>query len=233
MATATVLSDKQLEADLDQELQRFETVQKKLDQDTHKLQTARAERTRIVAAIPHGRADESEVPKIEAEIHRFEVLVEGNAPILTQHRARIDELRTEIHRRQTEADKAQHEKQFAEHEGKMIALALAIREKLTRLVTEDLREFEELRGACMTNFPDLGGRDAATKALKILFDPPRPSERLRPPEVHLARLDAAGWVPFGVATVDRPVSQGGGFRVVPGAPLNLTVVSMRPKTLGS
>jgi len=230
MVTATTaLSDKQLEAELQQELQRFETVQKKLDQDNQKLQAARAERTRIVQAIPHGRAQESDVPKIEAEIRRLEVLIEGNTPILAQHRGQIDELRTEIHRRQAVAAKVARERQFAEMNEKMTALALKIREKLTRLVTEDLREFEELRGACVISFPDLGGRDAFARALEILFKPAHPSEALRNPEVHLAQLEATDWVPFGYAVMDSSVFEGNGFRVGPGAPLRLTVVSMRPK----
>lgn len=228
MATATAISDKQLEAELQQELQRFETVQKKLDQDKQKLQAARVERTRLVSAIPHGRADERDVPKIETEIRRFEVLIEGNTPVLAQHRAHIDELRTEVHRRQGEAAKVAHEKQFAELNEKMTALALKIREKLTQLVTEDLREFEELRGTCVTTFRE-SGRDAAANALKILSHPARFSEAVRNPEVHLAQLDAAGWVPFGYYVMDRPVSQGG-IRVAPGPPLQFSIISMRPKT---
>ena len=235
MATATAVSDKQLELELQQELHKFETVQKKIEGDKEKLRAANTEKARLVAGVGHGTAKESEVVRVEEQIHAITIRLEGSAPILQQHSAHIDELRTEIHRRQAAAAKAAREKQFAELDGKMIARALRIREKLTQLSTEDLRELEELRGACMTDFPDLGGREVAARALEILFKPSLPSEALRNPEVHLAQLEAAGWVPFGYAAMDPSSTalQGSRYRVALASPLRFSIVSMRPKTPGS
>lgn len=75
-------------------------VQKKLDQDNQKLQGAHAERTRLVAAVGYGNAKESDVTHAEEQIHNITIRIEGLAPILTQHRARIDELQSEIRRRE-------------------------------------------------------------------------------------------------------------------------------------
>jgi len=231
--TVAALSDERLESELKQLATEALTVRGKINADTQKLDAARAERSRIVNGIATGTVKESEGPRIEAAIRQLEILLEGNSGVLAANRAKSEELSKELYRRQAEANKAAHEKRFAELNEKMTALALRIREKLTRLVTEDLREFEELRGVCVTGFPDLSGRDASVKALEILFKPSHPSEALRNPEVHLAQLDAAGWVPFGYQVMDRPVSLGGGFNVFPGPPLRLSIVSMRPKTPGS
>lgn len=195
MATATALSIQQLEAELQQELQRFEAVQKKLDQDNQKLQAAKDQRAHFVAAIRDGRASDSDVVKAEAEIHRIEILIEsqGNASILAKHRAHIDELRTEINRRQDVAAKAAREKEFADLKEHGAALAKKIQDLLVQLCTEDLPAFDAVRRRLAFEFADLDGYATAVSLAELLIKHPGPSEKLRSPEVHLARLEASGF----------------------------------------
>lgn len=195
MATATILptDTKDLERELQQELQQFETVQRKLDQDNQKLQAARTERARLVAAVGHGNGKESDVTRAEEQIHNITIRIEGLAPILTQHRARIDELHAEIHRRQADAAKAAREKEYADLKEHGAALAKKIQDLLVQLCIEDLPAFDALRRRLAFEFADLDGYAAAVSLVELFVKHSGPSERLRNPEVHLARLEARGF----------------------------------------
>ena len=231
--TATVPSDThELERELHIELEKLEAVQGKLDSDKHKLQEARDKRAHLVAAIPHGRANADDVTKIETEIHHLEILVEGNTPISEKHRGRIEELQAKIREIQTAAEtvakKAAREKEYTELKGRTGNRAALIRDVLTELCTEALVEFEQDRARLAVEFPDLGGVDAAVALGQELFSPTKGLERVRNPNVHLAQLEARGYIGLGAF-----VNPFGSTKDIwkPGLdPVLLTVYGMRPKT---
>jgi chromosome segregation ATPase len=230
MATATiVISDKQLEFDLDRLRKEAAEIERKLDSDNSKLNAARAELQRLVEQIAGGSAEAGVLQRVKNELETLEIRIGGYNGQLAANRATTEGLQAEIARRQAAAAKAEREKQFAERFQKCEAKALQFRDKITRLITEDLRQLEEDRASLM-EFLDLDGHRAAQKVLEVLFKPPRPQEALRNSEVHLAELDRAGWVPFGFEVSESTNLQGRTqLRLKPGPPLRLTIVSLRPK----
>src|SRR5580692_11384980 len=161
MATAAVISDSQLEVQLRKLQSDAATIRKKLDDDQHKLEAAQSERQRIVDGIARGTVKESEAPRNKAEIEQLQIRIEGYAGLLQSSGEEIKNLSTELSRRQKAAHLAMREKELAARLEKGKAFGFAIRAKLRKLCTEDLREFEEFRGSLLTDFMDIGGREAA------------------------------------------------------------------------
>ncbi len=100
MATATAISNKQLENEIGQLHSEATSIKKKIADDTRGLEAALAERERVTDGIALGTAKESEAPPIKAEIERITLRIEGNNRLLKTKSARINELGTEIARRQ-------------------------------------------------------------------------------------------------------------------------------------
>lgn len=229
MATAAVISDSQLETQLRRLQSDAATVRKKLDDDQRKLEAAQSERQRIVDGIARGTVKESEAPRNKAEIEQLQTRIEGYAGLLQSSGEEIKNLSTELSRRQQAVHLAMREKEFAARVEKGKALGLAIRDKLRKLCTEDLREFEEFRGRLLADFMDLGAKEASMHLREILFRPSRGLEANRTPEVHFADLLAEGWETFGFFVTDGTNMGTPTTRVLSNMPVMLPAVAMRPK----
>ena len=237
MATATArpADTHELQRELQIELEKMEAIQRRLDQDNAKLRELNAERARLVGAVGHGNAREGDVLKIDEQIKTVAVRIEGTAPILQKHRAGVDSLQKQIRERQTAAEKAAHQRACDEQIAKVRAAVLQLREIAARgcmIASEVMEGYCELGG----KFADVGGIEAATMLREMLVNPSRGMEPLRNPEVHLAQLEREGMIAFGYKFNDRlvpsPIQGVNPSRVVsvvPGEPLRLTIVSMRPK----
>lgn len=226
MATATTLPDThELERELHIELEKFEAVQKNLDEVSDMLRTANSERKAKLQGIPDGRSKPEDIEKIDAQIRRLQITVDANTPRLAAHRARVAELREEIAKRQKAAAdlavKVARQKAYGECIAAGEELGLKIRAMLTKVCAADLPQFLEVWRTLVTDFVDLGGQDAAARLWAILVKPARKMEADRKPEVYLAELEAAGWTAFGYDISDR--------KVIPGTPPCLWIVPMRPK----
>jgi hypothetical protein len=229
MATPAVITDSQLEAQLRKVQADAGIVRKKLDDDQRKLDAALSERQRIVDGIARGTVKESEAPRNKVEIEQLQIRIEGYAGLLQSSGDEIKNLTAELYRRQQAATLAAREKELAARVEKGKAFALAIREKMKNLCIGDLREFEDFLGSLLTDFMDIGAREAAVQLREILFRPSRGLERNRTPEVHFANLLDDGWEPFGFfvtsgANMGTPTT-----RVLSNMPVTFPVVAMRPK----
>jgi DNA repair ATPase RecN len=229
MATATVvISDKQLESDLDRFRKESAEIQKRLDTDNSKLTAARAELQRLVEQIAAGSAEAGVLQRVKNEMETLEIRIGGLNKQLATNRTTAEQLQKEIGRRQAAAAKEAREKEFAELVKQGQSAQKKIFEKLTQLVAEDIPAFDELRTRLGVEFRDLGGEAAAVHLREMLSKAPHPSERAHVPDVHLWKLLAEGWV-FAANAGPRYRSSDGGYFSMPGGELNLTVCSLRPK----
>jgi hypothetical protein len=235
MATTQIaFTDKQLEAELQTKRRELDRLHEKLRGETRTLDAAKSEQSRVTVAIENGATGkETELSRAKESVELAEIRVGGLRKQVAPIESAIKELSEELGRRQAAAERAAHERDFAARVEKGKALALRIREAVALLCTGDMRELEELRASLITEFPDIGGVEAASGLREIVIKPSRGLEKLRNPEVHLAQLEAAGLVAFGFTVNDRLTGMGATahrqISLVLGEPPRLTVVPMRPR----
>jgi chromosome segregation ATPase len=225
--TATAVSDQQLETELRRVRTDTAEIQKKLDADNSKLNAARAELQRLVEQIAAGSAEAGVLQRVKNEMETLEIRIGGYNGQLATNRTTTEQLQKEIGRRQAAAAREAREKEFAELVKQGQAAANSIFEKLTRLVTEDLLEFDAIRRKLGSEFRDLDGDVAALRLREMLLKTSGPNERLRDPNVHLAKLFDQGWEL--ASNGPRIKNSVGAFETTPGGELYLTVCSLRPK----
>ena|SRR5579872_1035804 len=210
-ATQITLTDRHLESELQAQRKELGRLQEKLQKEQRTLDAARTEHNRIVEAIEHGADKQTEFARAKQDLETAEIRVGGLQKLVAPIEQKIRELTEEFDRRETAAAKACFEKEYGELQKKGSAIATAIREKLTRLIVEDIAEFDAIRIELGSRFAQLGGENAAFELRRLLFNPSGQMEGARDPNVHLATLVREGWE----------------IRMaVPGDPLQLTIGSM-------
>jgi hypothetical protein len=238
MATTRIaFTDTQLDAELTRNREDLEKLRERLRGEQRTADAAKSELSRVVDAIERGvTGKEVEHSRAKDALELANIRVKGIEKLVAPVEAKITELSEELGRRADTAARAARKKEFAQRVDRGKALALRIREAVALLCTGDMRELEELRANLVTEFPDLGGIEEASGLREIVVKLARPSEGVRNPEVHLAKLEAEGLEPFGFyvsADMLRSTVQGVPDRQVTtlraGAPVRLTVVAMRPR----
>jgi hypothetical protein len=235
--TATVVSDQQLDVELQRQRRELSQLREKEQAELRKLDAAKSEHARVFEAIERGvTGKETELSRAKEAVETCEIRAGGIAKQISPIEQKIRELGEESGRRAAAAAKIVREQAFVQRIDKGKALALKIREIVSRLCINEMRELEELRGRLIAEFPDIGGVEAASGLREIIVKHARPSEKLRNPEVHLAQLEEEGSIQFGFDVSDgmvRGTVQGEPDRRVTrlsaGAPVRLTVVAMRPR----
>jgi hypothetical protein len=156
MATAAVVTDEQLQKQAEQLRIDSRSIQAKLDKDEPALNAARAELTAISERIVRGAASESEAIRVRSTIDSLSLRVDSAKRILQENRQQLSNLEVEIGRRNMEAQRALREKQFADVAARAYKAAENIREKLMRVILDDIAPFDALRLELATKFSDLG-----------------------------------------------------------------------------
>lgn len=230
-ATAATFSDQQLESELQKLQKEISSDEGKLQETRRRLDSAKADRSRIVDGVARGTVKDAEVSRIKGDIDLIETRIEGLNGLLASNRSKASVIQDELNRRANAAQAADRQKQFSELEARGKAAAMRIVEKLARVITEDIAEFDSIRSELGREFGKAGGFDAARRLVKMVYQHPGPNERVGVPDVHLRVLQGRGWVHAEAAQPDlaRMKTDDGVFEYVPGGALQLTVVSMRPK----
>lgn len=237
-ATAATFSDQQLESELKKLEKEISSDDGKLQETRRRLDTANAERSRIVEGITLGTVKDGELARIKADIEVLEIRVEGLNGLLASNRSKASVIQDELNARANAAHLVARQKALSELETRGKAAAIRITEKLVRIISEDIAEFDSIRQRLGIEFADLGGAAVAKRLRELVFKPVRLSDAAGVPDVHLQLLESRGWVHAetpGPSMKRIKTEQGIGplnpntFETVPGGPLHLIVISMRPQ----
>ena len=230
-ATAATFSDQQLESELQKLQKEISSDEGKLQEARRRLDTAKADRSRIVDGIARGTVKDAEVSRIKGDIDLIETRIEGLNGLLASNRSKASVIQDELNRRANAAQAADRQKQFSELEARGKAAAMRITEKLVRIISEDVAEFDAIRQTLGREFGDTGGFNLARQLARMVYRRPGPNERTGPADVHLQVLESRGWVhaETGNPNLRKMKTDDGVFEYVPGGALQLTVVSMRPQ----
>jgi hypothetical protein len=235
MATAIAVSDERLQVELQDQQKQLGRLREKLKAEQCRLEAANVERDRVVEAIERGvTGKEAELQRAKVDCESSEIRVGGLRKLVTSIDARIRELTEELGRRAAAAARAAREEELRDRAEKNQARTLKFRENLA-WACKELFEIEQENAFLASGF-GAAGIEAVEFSRKILYNPPRPREALRSPEVHLAAAYNAGLVPFGfdIVTELRPstgLGEPGEYvsKLRPGPAFSFTILPMGPR----